>query len=165
MFPDGTTFFFWLSWKLNEKATLIVRSPFMVWAPSSYGSAVILWFRQKLCHWPQVTLGPRTPPHPPNWRSPKATWAIYSTHMGGGLDVTDLMSHLELGPPSPPTIQFGPMWKQETKGGGLRTAVASALLLVFTGDGLLGQQRKSFWFLSFWVGFSWRQRVCKLTVF
>ncbi len=59
---------------------------------------------------------------------------IQYTHMGGWLDVMDLMSHLDLGPPPLPlfTIQFGLMRKQETKGGGLRTAVALALLLVYT---------------------------------
>ena len=43
--------------------------------------------------------------------------------MAGWLDVPD--PH-----PPPPTVQFGPIRKQETKGGGLRTAVAPALLLV-----------------------------------
>ncbi len=62
---------------------------------------------------------------------------IQYTHMGGGLDVPG--PHVTLGPGTPPPplkvsplpFQFGLMWKQEPKvGGGLRTAVSSALLLV-----------------------------------
>ena len=95
-------------------------------------------------------------PHP-HWRSPKAIWAKYSahiwqvgcmsqtpplkvskgylgqiqcTHMAGWLDVPDPLPPLKV---SPLPFQFGLMWKQETKGGGLRTAVASALLLVVKG--------------------------------
>ena len=33
----------------SSSVLLIVRSSFMVWAPSSYGRAAILWFRQKFC--------------------------------------------------------------------------------------------------------------------
>ena len=54
---------------------IFVRSPFMVWAPSSHGRVAILWFRDvpgPLSH----IGGP-----PPWWRSPKATWAIYSVHI------------------------------------------------------------------------------------
>ncbi len=53
-----------------EQTKVIVRSPFMVWAPSSYGRAAILWFRQFLHHGPYITLGAGTTP--PCWRSPKA---------------------------------------------------------------------------------------------
>ncbi len=96
----------------------------MVWAPSSYGRAAILWFRQFLCPIP-----------PPHWRSTKAIWAIYSIHIWEVGWMSQTSCHTW--PGTPPlicqicTIQFGPMQKQETKAGGLRTAVAAALLLVF----------------------------------
>ncbi len=99
----------------------------------SYSRAAILWFRQNYCPRTYVTLGPGTPPlkvfrgHMSN---------IQYTHMEGGLDVPG--PHVKLGPGTPSPLlkvsplpfQFGLMQKQETKGGGLRTAVASALLLV-----------------------------------
>ena len=86
---------------------LFVRSPFMVWAPSSYGRAAILWFRQKFCPGPLVTLGPGTPtptPYPPHWRSPKPIWAIYSIHIWevGWMSWT---WHLDLGTPYPPPLK------------------------------------------------------------
>ena len=106
---------------------VIVRSPFIVWAPSRYGRVAILWFRQFLCHrdppTPHVTFSQigsytvytyrrwagchRDPPPPPMW--PKVTqlphmWSlaklghIQCTHMGGGLDVTGTPL------PPPPTV-------------------------------------------------------------
>ncbi len=64
--------------------------------------AAILWFRQKFCPGPLVTLGPRTP-HPPI--SPLKVSRghmgnIQFTHMGGWLDVPG--PHITLGPGTPP---------------------------------------------------------------
>ena len=64
---------------------------------------------------------------------------VCAVAMGGGLDVTHLLRtpHPQLKASkgksvrNPPFILF-PMQKQETKGGGLRTAVAPALLLVLS---------------------------------
>ena len=76
----------------------------MVWAPSSYGRTAILWFRQNL----DVT-DPYPPPHTEGLQRPFGPNIVYTNG----------------------TFQFGLMPKQETKGGGgLHTAVASALLLV-----------------------------------
>ena len=63
---------------------------------------------------------------------------VQYAHMGGGLDVTDLMSQ------NPPPPLKGLMPKQETKVGGLRTGVAPALRLVAfvdTSNGVANQWR------------------------
>ncbi len=75
---------------------------------------------------PHVTLGPG---------SPKAIWAIYSTHIWEvGWMSQDLRHTWDPEPPtlkvSPLPFQFGLMQKQETKRGGLRTAVASGYICV-----------------------------------
>ena len=69
---------------------------------------------------------PWTPP--PHWRAPKAIWAKYSIHIWevGWMSQTP--------PPIPTEAHYSIGSDAETRdkgGGGLRTAVASALLLVF----------------------------------
>ncbi len=57
----------------NNFQSLVVRSPFMVWVPSSYDRAAILWFRQNL---------DALDPPPPHWRAPKAIWDKYRWQVG-----------------------------------------------------------------------------------
>ncbi len=88
----------------------------------------------------QTKIVSQTSGHTCTWNLPPLTEGLHvgniqCTHVGGRLDVTDLMSHFNLGNP-PLKVSRGNLAqkqgiygrKQET--GGLRTAVASALLLV-----------------------------------